>query len=210
MLGTTYSEDLAFTTYATNDADNNLYHSVTIGPQTWMNSNLKTTHFNDNTNIPSVTGNSDWALLTTPGYCWYNNDEATYKNDYGAIYNWYSVNTGKLCPTGWHVPSDIEWQALINYLGGESNAGTKLKETGTKHWWPSNPYATNVTGFTAIPVGDRVNNGEYGNLMLETFFWQSTEYASYAGQATYITDQPNAWIVPYNKNLGASVRCIKD
>lgn len=210
ILGTSYSNDGSFMTYAVSDADNNLYHSVTIGTQTWMKENLKTTHFNDNTNIPIITGDWDWDHLTTPACCWYNNNESTYKNDYGALYNWYSVNTGKLCPSGWHVPSDLEWQALINYLGGGSVAGTKLKESGTEHWWTPNPNATNVSGFTARPAGNRGTNGVFGNIYLDAYFWHSTEYTSSAGQITYIQYLPNAYIDPYNKYYGASVRCIKD
>ena len=102
------------------DIDGNVYHTVTIGTQVWMVENLKTTRYNDGTAIPLVTDGTAWAALTTPGYCWYNNDSATYKNTYGALYNWYAVNTGKLAPTGWHVPTDSEWTVLTTYLGGES------------------------------------------------------------------------------------------
>ena len=105
------------------DIDGNVYHTVTIGTQVWMVENLKTTKYNDGTAIPLVTDNTAWGALTTPGYCWYNNDSATYKNTYGALYNWYAVNTGKLAPTGWHVPTDSEWTVLTTYLGGQSVAG---------------------------------------------------------------------------------------
>ena len=210
LLGTTYSEDQTFTTYALKDADNNLYHSITIGSQTWMKTNLETTHYKDNTNIPLITEDSEWYNLLTSAYCWYNNDETAYKDTYGALYNWYSVSSGKLCPAGWHIPSDLEWMTLINYLGGESIAGTKLKESGIIHWTGSNPYATNVSGFTALPAGVRGTNGVFGNLSLGAFFWHSTEYATWGGQITYIQYYPNAYIEPFDKVNGASVRCIKD
>jgi hypothetical protein len=100
------------------DIDGNVYDTVTVGTQTWMVENLKTTRYNDGTAIPLVTKSVAWETLSTPGYCWYNNDESTYKAPYGALYNWYTVNTGKLCPTGWHVPGDSEWIVLIDFLGG--------------------------------------------------------------------------------------------
>ena len=130
------------------DIDGNVYHTVTIGTQIWMVENLKTTRYNDGSPIPFVTDSSSWSNLTTPGYCWYNND-TTNKNTYGALYNWFAVNTGKLAPTGWHVPTDDEWTTLTTYLGGESIAGGKLKETGTTHWRTPNAGATNEIGFTA-------------------------------------------------------------
>jgi uncharacterized protein (TIGR02145 family) len=209
-LGTKYSDDMTFTTYAMKDADNNLYHSVTIGTQTWMKSNLRTTHFNDNIGIPLVTDNADWNNLTTPGYSWYDNDETTYKETYGALYNWYAVSTGNLCPTGWHVPSEGEWATLINFLGGSLEAGSKLKETGTEHWLGSNPNATNESGFTCLPAGDRGNNGIFSNSTLGAYMWHSIEYSSWGGQITYIQYPPDAYIQRFNKELGASVRCLKD
>ena len=97
------------------DGDGNTYSTVTIGTQIWLGENLKTTKYNDKTEIPLVTDDTEWEGLTTPGYCWYNNN-SSYKNTYGALYNWYAVNTGKLCPSGWHVPSNTEWTALEDYL----------------------------------------------------------------------------------------------
>ena len=92
------------------DIDGNVYHTV----------------YRDGTNIPNMTDNTSWATLSTPGYCWYKND-ATYKNTYGALYNWYTVITGKLCPIGWHVPSFAEWTTLTNYLESENISDVKLK-----------------------------------------------------------------------------------
>jgi len=208
-LGKSIGEDVTFTTYSAEDADQNFYHSVTIGTQKWLNENLKNTHFGNGTAIPYIINNSEWNNLTTSAYCWYNNDETTNKNTYGALYNWYAVNTGNLCPTGWHVPSDVEWTTLIDFLGGNSVAGTKLKETGTLHWIGSNPNATNVSGFTTLPAGDRGNSG-FGNLTLGAYFWHSTEYSIWGGQITYIQYPPTADILPFNKEYGASVRCLKN
>ena len=111
-----------------NDIDGNAYNKVTIGRQTWLVENLRTTKYNDGTLIPLVQDNTAWSNLITPGYCWFDNDEVANKNPYGALYNWYAVNTGKLCPSGWHVPTDTEWTTLIDNLGGLDVAGGKLKE----------------------------------------------------------------------------------
>ena len=138
------------------DIDGNVYQTVTIGTQVWMVENLKTTRYIDGTAIPLDTNSSTWGGLTTPGYCWYN-DSAIYGNTYGALYNWYAVNTGKLAPAGWHVPTDSEWTVLTTYLGGETVAGGKLKDTGTTYWQSPNTGATNASGFLALPGGFRSN-----------------------------------------------------
>jgi len=98
------------------DGDNNIYPVIKIGDQVWMAINLKTTKYNDGTDIPMVTDDSQWAALKTPGFCWYLNEETPYKNLVGGLYNFYTVATGKLCPAGWHVPSHNEWKNLENYL----------------------------------------------------------------------------------------------
>src|ERR1035437_6837240 len=148
------------------DKDGNVYHTVTIGTQTWMAENLKTTQYNDGTSIPYVTDNTAWSILSTPAYCWYSNDAATYKNKYGALYNWYTVNTGKLAPTGWHVPTDAEWTTLTNYV--TANLGTSLnvaKALAATTDWTIDTYdagaigndlsKNNSTGFSALPGGYR-------------------------------------------------------
>jgi uncharacterized protein (TIGR02145 family) len=100
------------------DIDGNVYKTVTIGKQVWMAENLKTAKYNDGKTIPLVTDNTEWSNLSAPAYCWYNNDIAN-KEVYGALYNWYTVNTNKVCPKGWHIPIDAEWTTLTTYLGGE-------------------------------------------------------------------------------------------
>ncbi|MBA7520565.1 hypothetical protein ES705_12661 [subsurface metagenome] len=119
--GTIYGSDLIFTT-TINDKDGNEYTAVPIGTQVWMVENLKTTKYKDGTVIPLVTSNSSWISLSTPGYFWYNNDAVSYKNTFGALYNWYTVNTNELCPLGWHVPTDAEWTVLIDHLDGHEVA----------------------------------------------------------------------------------------
>ena len=195
------------------DIDHNVYNTITIGTQVWMKENLKTTRYNDGTTIPLVTDSASWATLWAPGYCWYNNDTVTYKATYGAQYNWYTVNTGKLCPKGWHVPSDAEWTVLIDYLGGEDVAGGKLKETGTTHWDIPNEGATNESGFTALPGGDRGYLGTYEEIGQSGSWWCST-------QNRYNTDfalfrfmhygLSGVICLNYYLNNACSVRCVKD
>jgi uncharacterized protein (TIGR02145 family) len=189
------------------DGDGNLYTTVTIGTQVWMKENLKTTKFNDGIAIPLVTG-LEWRYLTTPGYCWYNNNEAGFKNIYGALYNWYTVNTGKLCPLGWHVPSDSEWSTLTNFIG---EAGGKLKEAGTAHWPSPNTGATNETGFTALPGGVRYYGGSYEGAGNTGYWWSSTGYNTMGiyRAMNYFSDVVGSGNDMY-KEYGFSVRCIKN
>jgi len=172
-----------------------------------MVENLKTTSYNDGTAIPLVTDNTAWSNLSTPGYCWYNNDAATYKVTYGALYNWYTVNTGKLCPTGWHVPTDAEWTTLTTYLGGESIAGGKLKETGTSHWDSPNTGATSETGFTALPGGLRYYDGTFDGLGYYGLWWGATEDAWGQGVGYDYIDVTRG---SSDKSYGFSVRCVRD
>ena len=193
------------------DADGNIYHAVTIGTQTWMVENLKTTRYNDGTPIPLDTNTNTWGYLTTGAYCWYNNDSASNKNTYGALYNWYAVNTGKLAPTGWHVPSDSEWETLGNYLGGDSVAGGPLKESGTAHWLSPNTGATNSSDFSALPGGEHHGNGVFYNVGYDGFWWSSTAYSATGSWARYIICHfagVYSWYV--NNADGFSVRCVKD
>jgi len=190
------------------DYDGNVYPVVTIGTQTWMVGNLKTTKYNDGTAIPFVTDNTEWFSLTTPGYCWYNNDEAGYKNPYGALYNWHTVNTGKLCPTGWHVPTTYEWTTLTDYLGGESVAGGKLKEADTTHWDSPNTGATNESGFTALPGGSGTGSFKIGSL---GHYWSSTENSSIEAWSRRMSyDNGGSYSSRNYKKHGFSVRCVKD
>ncbi len=213
--GTAYGNEISLTTTAitsitVTDLDGNTYPTVTIGAQTWMKENLKTTKLNDGTVIPLVTNNSVWTNLKTPGICWYDNSITNY-NIYGALYNWYAIDTRKVCPVGWHVPSDSDWTILTSFLGGTNLGGGKLKESGTSHWSIPNSGATNETGFTALPGGYRYNIGVYANISL-TGNWASSTYIS--------VDGFSVWIMYYGESAirrsgelntgGFSVRCIKD
>jgi uncharacterized protein (TIGR02145 family) len=193
------------------DIDGNVYRTVRIGTQWWMAENLKTTRYNDGVQIPLVTDEVSWANLydlKTPGFCFYNND-ATLGSVYGGLYNWYAVNTGKLAPEGWHVPTDAEYNALANYLGGESIAGGKMKEVGFAHWIQPNEGATNSSGFTALPGGCRAST--FISLTYVANFWTSTEAnASEAWRRHLTSAEGNARRDRMLKHAGFSVRCIKD
>ncbi len=197
------------TTYGTlTDIEGNIYKTVQIGSQTWMAENLRTLKLNDGVDIPYSATAVEWSPLDTASYCWISTDTSIY----GALYNWYTVDTEKLCPEGWSVPSDQDWTDLTNYLGGQAEAGKLLKETGTRHWLTSNTNITNDSGFTALPGGYRNHNGAFGNLSNSSYFWTSTKdegsetaffRSLYYGYAD--VDRSNS-----NLNNGFSVRCIMD
>jgi len=199
-------------TYGTmKDIDGNVYKTIVIGTQTWMAENLKTTRLSDGTPISLVTDSTAYFNLTTSGYCWYYNDAATYKNSLGALYNWYAVNTGKLAPAGWHVPTETEWKTLITYLGGDSIAGGKMKETGTIHWSPTNTGATNECGFTGIPAGERGYGGEFGFIGHEGSWWSSTPWNNSASYRLLSYDNTRVYRDFHDyPTIGISIRCIKD
>lgn len=217
---------------ACSDADGNNYKIVKIGTQIWMAENLKTTKFNDGTTIPNVTDGKAWFGLTTPAYCWYYNDANTYKNVYGALYNWNTVNTAKLSPTGWHVPTDAEWTTLENYLlaNGFNYDGTTSDNkyakslASTSHWtfyWPNSPTTGDVvygikennrTGFSALPGGSLDSSfGACGYLNGSGYWWSATEGSTIGAWARgiYCASSSVSRYV-YYKSDGFSVRCIKD
>ncbi len=212
-IGTAYGNELSFSTgkLLVKDMDGNYYHFVTIGSQIWMVENLRTTRYRDSTSIPLVESSTTWSNQIVPGYCWYNDDEALNKNRYGALYNWYAVSSGKLCPVGWHVPSDAEWIKLTDQLGGESLAGGKLKEIGTLHWKNPNVDATNVKGYTALPGGYRTNIGEYVNMGNYGNWWSTTSVIPNVANYRYIYFGNGAVTKSFvNQKYGLSVRCLKN
>jgi uncharacterized protein (TIGR02145 family) len=206
--------------------DGNKYNIVVIGAQIWMAENLKTTKFNNNGAIPNVTSGSTWTTLTTPAYCWYANDGTTNKPIYGAIYNWFTVNTGNLCPAGWHMPSDGEYQTLESYLGipadtvglygwrGRiSQAGSQMKNTTG---WATGQNGTNISGFSALPGGYRyVADGSFNDIGVLTYFWTATEYTSPTAWyrrldgALDVTNN-EVYRAAVEKGAGKYVRCLKN
>jgi uncharacterized protein (TIGR02145 family) len=195
------------------DTDGNVYQTVTIGTQIWMKENLKTTRYNDGSPIPLVTANVAWSNLAAGGYCWYD-DSATYGNSFGALYNGYVVQTGKLAPKGWHVPTDSEWLVLTAFVGGLNAAGGPLKETGTAHWAPPNIAASNTSGFSALGGGYRFGNGSFSNVDSGGYWWSSARNStsglwrlvvSYIFEYVLNDSVPTAYYT-----WGYSVRCVKN
>jgi uncharacterized protein (TIGR02145 family) len=190
------------------DNDGNTYKTVTIGNQVWMAENLKTTKYRDGSTIPNIVDSTDWANLTSGAYCWYNND-VSYKNKCGALYNWYTIKDNReLCPLGWHIPSDAEWQELITFLGGYSIAGGKLKTTNM--WKSPNTGADNSSGFSALP-GGYCYLGDFYSIEEQGSWWSAYDVVD--TEAFYMTVfycWSDAFTVQTNKKNGLSVRCIKD
>ena len=194
------------------DIDGNTYIAVQIGDQLWMVENLKVTHYNNGDEIPTGLSNSDWSNTTSGAVAVYDNNESN-SDTYGRLYNWYAVDDARgICPEGWHVPTDSEFTVLTDYLGGTSIAGGKMKETGTEHWNSPNTGATNESGFTGLPAGDRSNNGGYYYYMGNSgYFWSSSEVSS--SSAWYRLLYYNSSDVYRNsdsKQGGFSVRCAGD
>ena len=192
------------------DLDGNVYKTILIGTQTWMAENLRTTKFNDGTSIPMVIDSTSWTNRSTPAYCWLNNDQSN-SVTYGALYNWYAVNTGKLCPTNWHVPSDSEWIELTNYLGGERIAGGKLKSiTG---WENPNTDASNETGFSALPGGNRISSSAalFDDTCDIGCWWSTTEFGkNLAWNRLVYFNSSKVQRFFAQEAFGLSVRCIRN
>jgi uncharacterized protein (TIGR02145 family) len=198
------------------DIDGKIYEVIKIGTQTWFGENLKTTKYNDGRAIPYVNDGFLWTYLTTDAFSYYNDSE-TNQYTYGNLYNWYAVNTGKLCPTGWHVPSSAEWKVLEGFLGGSYDAGGRLKEAGTSHWDDPNYGAINSSGFSALPAGAFSVVWLSGDLSVFdgigyfTDFWSSTEADSQTAFTRFLISDDHVLGSGFDaKFSGLSVRCIKD
>lgn len=209
--GITFNPNVHYDTLE--DIDGNRYLTVMINNREWMAENLKTTRYSDGTPIPYVEVNEDWFVLSTPAYCWYMSDEPSGMAVYGAMYNWFTVATGKLCPVGWHVPDSTEYVQLVKHLGGDAYAGIKLKEKGSLHWMGSNS-ATNSSGFTAMPGGQRSNSGMYLYQGFHGYLWTSTPDPIYPTRSRFIMMLGTESVCYYDfsatKQMGHSVRCVKD
>jgi uncharacterized protein (TIGR02145 family) len=209
--GTSHGQELTFRTYnsmTVSDADSNVYPTLTIGSQIWMAENLRTTKYNDGTKIPEVRDNLNWTGLNTPGHCWYENDSLTYRKSYGALYNWHTVNTGKLCPVGWRVPDRQDWTTLLQYLG--ENAGDKLTEGSFDHLAFPIGYteASNESGFSAKETGVRALEEYFFRLSVYTL-WSCDEENTQNAWRIFISPGYAGLNVTDKKN-GLPVRCLKD
>jgi uncharacterized protein (TIGR02145 family) len=193
------------------DVVGNTYQTARIGDQIWMAENLRTERYADNTIIPQVTDGTAWINLSTGAYCWFDNN-SNYDVPQGKLYNWYAVADDRgLCPTGWQVPTDTDFGILIDFLGGSSVAGSKLKEVGTSHWTAPNSDATNESGFTAIPTGGRNQLGDFfPSFGYNASFW--SEQAEDVAKSWFLTlsyNSPGTILSTRQKMIGHAVRCIK-
>jgi len=210
------------------DFDGNIYNTVQLGKQCWMRENLKTTSYNDGDPIPNLSDINEWGTTEGGAYVWYDNDFETWGSIYGALYNWPAVHTDSLCPLGWHVPSDEEWQELEIFLGMTpeqadmqgargTNQGGQMKSMRTEpddhpRWKTPNNGATNSSGFSALPGGGRIGN-LFNNIGTTSNWWTAT---TYPGEVVWAWNRSivnfNTFVnrYPQGKEQGFSVRCIKD
>jgi len=221
--GTAYGSNVSFTTEivfnpiltygSVTDVDGNIYKTIQIGTQVWMAENLKTTKYRNGNLIGTTTpATLDISAETSPKYQWACGGNESNVATYGRLYTWYAATDSRnICPSGWHLPTDAEWTTLTTFLGGETVAGGKLKETGTTHWYSPNTGATNSSGFTALPPGYRLSYGTFGNIGHDGRWWSSTEnHTSNAWYKYlyYLSSYANSY---YNLEAhGFSVRCLRD
>lgn len=192
------------------DIDGNTYKTITIGTQVWMAENLRTTRYNDGTQIELVIDDKKWRILNTPGYGWYNNDKATYMK-YGAYYNRFVIDNGKICPLNWHVPKYSEIEILINYLGGEKIAGGKLKDPDYNSWVRPNIGATNESGFSAIGSGYRNPYGPTQNMGYYSYWWcENLDIIKLSYFYAVYYDNSKIELNASPPRNGYSIRCIKN
>jgi uncharacterized protein (TIGR02145 family) len=220
-VGTAYGNELSFTTPAftcgtstVTDVDGNSYNTVQIGTQCWTKSNLKVSKYRNGDNIPTGLSNPAWQNTTADAYAIYDNNPV---NDglYGKLYNHYAVtDTRGLCPTGWHVPTDVEWTTLENFLGGSSVAGGAMKSTATQPtpggWNSPNTGATNSSGFTAGPGGLRYDGGAFSGVGIVGYWWSSSLTGTGAWYRALNATYGAILRLDHGRTFGFSVRCLMD
>lgn len=189
------------------DISKNTYQTVQIGNQCWMRENLRTTKYRDGQDILLISDPYNWFTNYLGAMCFYDDDSSN-AFVFGALYNGYAVKSGKLCPEGWHIPSEAEWNVLAQFLGGSAKAGYYLK--ALEHWLENN--ANNESSFTAYPAGARsgYDEGRYYGMGDFTAFWSSTSVASEIRSKILIWNKRELGETLFYNNIGLSVRCIKD
>jgi uncharacterized protein (TIGR02145 family) len=213
--GTSYGNEVHFTTSALSDTtvtdiNGNIYPVRKIGSQTWMLENLKSTNYQNGDEIPMGLDNDVWGITTSGAHSIYNYDQGN-NSVYGKLYNWYAgVDSRKIAPVGWHVPSREEWETLFSFLGGSSVAGGEMKETGLAHWVSPNTGATNSSGFTGLPTGTRLNTGGFSFMGIGGYWWTTTEDNLDANAVLLKNDATDALVITGSRQNGAAIRCIKD
>ena len=210
------------------DVDSNLYPTISyyindsIYYQTWMQKNLTVSHYRNGDTIPEVSDSATWANLTTGGWCWYNNDSATYASTYGKLYNWYAVNDSRgLAPEGWEIPLKSTWDSLVKFIDNTTDttqgsvnygvsAGGPMKQIGTSLWRNPNRGASNTSGFSGLPGGCRTEGSSFIDNRVYGVWWSKTEYSN--DYAWFIFLGYDYLQVGRSNNLkkkGFSVRCVK-
>jgi uncharacterized protein (TIGR02145 family) len=195
------------------DQQGNVYKTVLIGGKEWMAENLRTSVYRNGEAIPNITDVQIWQGTSSGAWVHYSGSS---QNDcpYGKLYNWRAVNdTRNLCPSGWHVPSDMEWKALEDSLGGAQVAGQKLKSTVLRYWQCPNSFSDNSSGFSGLPGGGRIIFGGYYQAGFKGWWWTSTQLdANLAFYRELDYSQPSVYRNGdgTDKQHGLSVRCIKD
>lgn len=226
--GTAYSEPAAFiTTGIINgsgvvDNEGNHYPTVVLGDQEWMSANLKTAFYNDGTPITKVSNAAEWINLSTGAMCWYENDKESWGSAYGALYNWFVIQSSEICPQGWHIPSKEDWTKLSVYIGGDSYASERLRSTRTApanhpRWDIQSENTSDAFGFAAQPGGARLadpwNNVQFISVGTEGYWWSSSEnnHQNTGAWFVQIGNIHPDWAIKWvEKTNGFSIRCVKD
>ncbi len=196
------------------DLDGNSYSTITIGEQIWMAENLKTSKYASGTPIPQIPSNLVWDTVSTGAWCWYENYDG-FEEPYGKLYNWHAVSGDSLCPEGWHVPTKDEWDLMVDYIGGLTVAGGKLKSRGTDYWVDPNEMGINSSGFNGLPGGVRKFTYTPPVFEYQTTqgrWWSKTEgdMSSRAWRYILSYDDGEVYVDMNDKGWGLSVRCIRD
>jgi len=211
--GTAYGNEVTYTHVffcgQVIDADSNSYKTFVCNDLEIMAENLKVTKFNDGTPIDVVSDNSAWSAAKTPAMSWYDNNEAN-KQSYGALYNWYAVNSGTLCPKGWSVPNDSIWELFKHTLGGNDTIAYFLKESGSSHWTIDNAKASNESGFNALPGGFRERDGKFYIQGVNGFWWSATPHNEANAMYLYLDSKSSSFDHSHIfRTTGLSVRCYR-
>ena len=207
--GTGYGNQVSFTTLPVIiDASNNRYSSIVINGLEWLTTNLKTTKYANGDSISNVVIDGSWGLSNSGAWSFYNNDPS---NDvtYGKLYNWYAVNDPRgLCPSGWHVATENNWQSLVTPFGGYGAAANELKTTTT---WTLPNSNTNTSGFSALPGGGRASGGNFADINNRGGWWtSSTSGPIISKYISMIFNSDSVGLFDIDIKSGFSVRCVKD
>jgi len=204
------------------DVDGNIYRAVAIGDQAWMAQNLRTTRYSDSTTIAHVTDDRAWTQLGAGAWCNYDNEPAN-EAIYGKLYNWYAAANPKICPQGWHIPTDAEWQQLelvlgmaadevnaTDYRGGVQQVGGKMKATTL--WQSPNTGATNESGFSGLAGGFRSSlDGSFDLLGFNGYWWSASKSVADSAWGRYLNfGGAGVGKYDFDERDALCLRCVRD